>query len=502
VETAIGPSPAGLARPTRRLCHSHSAPGRMSDGEDSPLVRKSRERSDSDETDYGSLSLFGLVCVTFVTVAGGPYGIETAVGAAGPFPTIVALCVLTVTWQLPQALVTAELSTMFPSNAGYVGWVTHGLGPFWGCINAWNSMLSNLFDIPIYPVLVGSYAAQVLGVPRGGMVEVVIKVLALCVVVSLNLAGIEVVSLSSAAFATFVMAPFVAQLFMVDLEPSGWMQSSPAIEWAPFLAALLWSIQGFDSLGCVAGEVRNASRTYPTAVTVAAVLITINYLVPILVGTSVEPNYTLWGSDEDGKSVDLAVIGSRIAPWMGVWVLLSATVANLSEFSAIITTASRALQHTAELGMAPSFLRVAHRNKDTTPVVAILTQAAVAACLMWFDFSELVVFDTFFNNVSLLLEVVAFLVMKHSHPRVERPFEVPWGLFGAYLVSVPKTLVILYAMFTLTTSSESLVQLYWGLGVNLVFMGGAWVWIHWTHHGRDWHSRCVASTDKLLSIDD
>lgn len=71
----------------------------------------------------------------------GPFGIEVCVGAAGPLYTLIALIGLPFVWAVPQALMTAELSTMIPENGGYILWVRDAYGPFLGWINAWNCTL-------------------------------------------------------------------------------------------------------------------------------------------------------------------------------------------------------------------------------------------------------------------------------------------------------------------------------------------------------------------------
>ena len=35
-------------------------------------------------------------------------------------------------WSIPEALVCAELATMFPEDCGYVIWVTAAFGPYMG----------------------------------------------------------------------------------------------------------------------------------------------------------------------------------------------------------------------------------------------------------------------------------------------------------------------------------------------------------------------------------
>lgn len=66
---------------------------------------------------------------------------------------LVGSVVLAIMWSAPQALVSAELSTAFPSNGGYITWVVEGLGPVLGFINAANGLAAAVTNLPLYPVL-------------------------------------------------------------------------------------------------------------------------------------------------------------------------------------------------------------------------------------------------------------------------------------------------------------------------------------------------------------
>lgn len=57
---------------------------------------------------------------------------QDAVAAAGPLLVILGFTVFPLIWSVPEALITAELATAFPEDAGYVAWVTAAFGPFWG----------------------------------------------------------------------------------------------------------------------------------------------------------------------------------------------------------------------------------------------------------------------------------------------------------------------------------------------------------------------------------
>jgi hypothetical protein len=77
-----------------------------------------------------SVGVIQLACITFFTVAGGPYGFEDTVGAAGGQWTLVGLAVVPFLWSIPLALLTAELSAMIPEAGGHIIWVDKAFGRF------------------------------------------------------------------------------------------------------------------------------------------------------------------------------------------------------------------------------------------------------------------------------------------------------------------------------------------------------------------------------------
>ena len=66
------------------------------------------------------LGLAALSILIFYEVCGGPFGIEDIVRAGGPFYALVGFSLLLV-WAVPEALITAELSTAMPEASGSVG---------------------------------------------------------------------------------------------------------------------------------------------------------------------------------------------------------------------------------------------------------------------------------------------------------------------------------------------------------------------------------------------
>lgn len=378
--------------------------------------------------------------IAYFAVAAGPFGVEGAVRAAGPFPVLVAVVVLPFTWGLPQALMTAELSTMIDENGGYILWVRRGLGEFAGWVNAFNSIASNVCDLPTYPVLFCSYVEAFLasgfGVEMSNAHRWMVKGTALLAVFSANALGMRFVAMASVAMSLFVLAPFVLEPMSIEtFNLATWGQVAPTIDWSLFLSTILWNYQGWDSLGCVAGEVKDGGRSYPIAIVIAMLLITINYAFPVAAGILVEPDFSVW---QEGM---LETIAMRVGRWLGVWVGAAAVVATLGEFNVVMACSSRALWATADYKMLPRFLTY-EWHRFGTPIAAILFQTLTTAVLMSFSFEFLVVLDTFFNNTSLLLEFFAFLRLKYVEKNTERPFEVPFGNAGAWAITIPKILVL------------------------------------------------------------
>ena len=81
-----------------------------------------------------ALSVLGVAAISYFTVSGGPFGLEVAIGTAGPHWVIVSILTLVLIWSIPCALMTAELSSALPSRGGYIHWVDRGLGERFGTI--------------------------------------------------------------------------------------------------------------------------------------------------------------------------------------------------------------------------------------------------------------------------------------------------------------------------------------------------------------------------------
>lgn len=210
------------------------------------------------------LGLAALTVLIFYEVSGGPFGIEDIVRAGGPFFALTGFSLLLV-WAIPEALITAELSTAMPEASGSVAWVDAAFGPFWAFQKGWLSWLSGVSDNALYPILfldcLIALFANADGSPSfladngGHLFWRWAFVVAISIALTyLNYRGLDIVGKVAIAICLVSLIPFV--LFCVlgafKVDPSRWMLTPPGgfwgVDWRLLLNTFFWNINFWVSL--------------------------------------------------------------------------------------------------------------------------------------------------------------------------------------------------------------------------------------------------------------
>src|SRR5215469_10346280 len=104
------------------------------------------------------LRVFQLIAVIFLTVSGGPYGLEPLLTYAGNNGALLLLIITPILWDIPTIFTVLELNSMMPVEGGYYQWVKRALGVQWGFFEGWWTWLYTFCDLAIYPVYIVTYA--------------------------------------------------------------------------------------------------------------------------------------------------------------------------------------------------------------------------------------------------------------------------------------------------------------------------------------------------------
>ncbi|KAJ6327031.1 hypothetical protein OIU78_014004 [Salix suchowensis] len=377
---------------------------------------------------FKKVSVLHLIFLIFYEVSGGPFGMEDSVQAAGPLLALLGFLVFPLIWSVPEALITAEMGTMFPENGGYVVWVSTALGPYWGFQQGWMKWLSGVIDNALYPVLFLDYLKS--GIPglAGGLPRAAAALALTFLLTYMNYKGLVIVGRVAVLLGIFSILPFVVMglVAIPKLEPARWfVMNLHDVDWSLYLNTLFWNLNYWDSVSTLAGEVDNPKKNLPKALFYALILVVLSYFLPLLAGTGAIPlNRDLW---TDGYFSDIAKILGGV--WLRWWIQGAAAMSNMGMFVAEMSSDSFQLLGMAERGMLPEFF--AKRSRHGTPLIGIFIFCIWIKC-----------------------------------PVASRPYKIPVGTLGAILMCIPPTILICVVL-ALSTVKVMIVSLF-AVAVGLV----------------------------------
>lgn len=415
------------------------------------------------QDNHRKVSMLPLIFLIFYEVSGGPFGVEDSVNAAGPLLALVGFLVFPFIWSIPEALITAEMGTMFPENAGYVVWVSSALGPYWGFQQGWVKWLSGVIDNALYPVLLLDYLKSAIPALGGGWPRILAVLLITIALTYMNYRGITVVGWVAVLLGVSSLLPFVVMglISIPKLEPSRWLVtvSLHRVDWNLYLNTLFWNLNYWDSISTLGGEVKDPGRTLPRALFYALILVVSGYFFPLLIGTgAVKLDLEKW---TDGYFSDIAKMIGGV--WLRVWLQVASALSNMGMFVTEMSSDSFQLLGMAERGMLPVLF--AKRSRYGTPPLGIFFSASGVVLLSWLSFQEIVAAENFLYCFGMILEFLAFIRLRMKFPAANRPFKIPVGTVGAILLCLPPTALIclVLALSSLKIFIISLVAVFIGL---------------------------------------
>jgi amino acid transporter len=383
------------------------------------------------------IGLLSLVAAIYAMVAGGPFGLEEIVGGNGYRGAVLILCLTPVLWAVPTALMVSELASALPHTGGFYVWVRRALGPFWGFQECWLSFVGSIFDMALYPILFAAYLAHLIPALGKGTLPFLIGALMIAACVLMNLLGTGFVGAGSIVFVLFLLAPF-AVLTARGLALPHPAAIVPALTRTDALGGILiamWNYMGWDNASTIAGDVRDAPRTYARAMLLSVLVVVATYVAPIVAVAHARVPLSAW---ETGSWVNLA---ARFGgPHLAFFMTAAAVVAALTTFNALVLSLSRLPYAMARDGFLPhAFVRC---NRYGAPWLAIVVCAVFWTCAMGLGFERTVMLDVLLTGLSILLEFAALIALRRKEPDLPRPYRVPGGTLGLVLVTTPPAILI------------------------------------------------------------
>ena len=408
----------------------------------------------------GKLRPVHLAAVIFLTVSGGPYGLEELFGYVGNQGALLLLLVTPLLWDVPTILTVLELNSLMPTTGGYYQWVKRALGIRWAFFEGWWTWLYTFCDLAIYPVIFVTYASFF--IPEIAHYKVLVCLAIIWSSALLNILGILPVGRVSSVLSIFILIPFCFLFGMAFWHPGAPIHAPgfPPDFWHPVLSdhlrpsdlgagptsarsastgfsnlglglyVVMWNFIGWDNATTYAEEVQRPIRSYFISVCMAF-LITIGiYLLAALAVTRSGIAVDAIGIDNGGWPVLGVLLGGH---WLGILVASGGMASAIGLYSAVLLSVSRVPQVMAEDQLLPTFLCSLH-PRFRTPYVSILASSVIVSILILFTFSDLIIMDIILYGAGLSLEFIALVTLRRKEPAARRPFRIPLGRAGLILL--------------------------------------------------------------------
>jgi APA family basic amino acid/polyamine antiporter len=341
----------------------------------------------------------------------------------------------------------AELGASIPRSGGQYNFSRRAIGEYAGFIVGWSDWLSTCGTAAAVSIVIAEYSRDFFPVLTGH--EPLIAVSIICGFFLLQWRGIRwgsgtqllTSALKTAAFVILVAACFAlgshartassASASALPAMPSGW----------PFLIAIILSLQavvytidGWDGVVYVGGEVRNPGRDVPRAIFGSVFSVMGIYLLLNLAVLYVLPMNEIAGSD-----FALGAAAARIFGKYGDPVIRSIMIVSmLSSMNANQIFCTRTLHAMSCDGLF--FRRAARVNKGGTPVLALfLSTIAGVLFLLTGTFERVIDMLAFFFVANYTLSYASLFVLRKREPQMARPYRAwgyPWTTGIALVASV------------------------------------------------------------------
>ena len=398
-------------------------------------------------------TLLQLIGITYCMVAGGPYGLEDLVSAAGYRTAILLLIITPLFWSFPVTLMVSELSTAIPQDGGYYIWVRRAMGPFWGFQEAWLSLAASVFDMALYPTTFILYLSRIWPAAGSGTLSIWIGVGLIAACVTINLLGIRLVGVGSVAMTLALLLPFVVLVvlgFCLHGQVAAALPSASAVKisWIDGIYVVMWNYMGWDNASTIAGEVDRPQRTYPLAMLVSVLLVAITYVIPVAAAarSGIAPEHWDTGSWVDAGRIVGGWINSRAGQALAIAITAGGMISAFSMFNALILSYSRVPVAMADDGFLPRFMSLRTRRTGV-PWVAIISCAILWGIFIRLGFEQLLLLDATLYGLSLIIEFLALIALRIREPDLQRPYKLPCGIPGCILITLGPVLVMCLAFY-------------------------------------------------------
>lgn len=367
------------------------------------------------------------------------------------FAAIVAL--------IPVALIAAELAAAYPENGGMFRWVGEAFGPRWAFAAVYWQWQAWMLWLPTVLIFGSSAVAYVwwpqqldaaLAANKLYTIAMLLVVFWATTLFTFRGMGASVrLSTLGGLFGTIIPGGILIALAAVFVARGNHIEMPLNTGFFPdfgkpsnmvLAASIFLFYAGMETQAVHVRNLKNPSRDYPLSILLATILTVVIFVLGTLAVGVVIPH----------KDIDLAqslltayrqLWSSLGLPWLGNVMAAFVAFGVLGQVSVVVAGPSVGLLSVAKAGYLPPLLQ---RTNDHGMPVAILVLQGIIGTVLCLAFTVLPSVEATFQILSQLSNImflmmyvvmfVAALRLRHTQPDKLRPFRVPGGTYGIWIV--------------------------------------------------------------------
>lgn len=372
-------------------------------------------------------------------------------------PLIFFFIAAAITFLLPIALISAELTSYHPDKNGIYQWIKEAFGENVAFMGIWLQWINTATWYPsILSFIAGGIATLI--DPALATNKLFAVMIILTVFWGLTLLSVNNFSLS-ASFATLCtilgfLLPFcvmvaLALIWQLKGNPIqirvNWHSVIPHFsninDWIS-LTTIITAFLGMELATVNVKNMHNPKRNYPIGVLAASTIILLTMILGSLAIAFVIPQQQI-GLTTGIFQTFAYYLDAFHLKWLVIVMSVLVIFASIGEMINWIISPARGLQQAAQTGTLPTIL--AKNNKHGMPANVLILQAILVSvvCLAFTLFKSMNNIYWLLTDLSTELYVLMYVLMflaaislHYKHKHIEKPFKIPGGAFTKWLLCV------------------------------------------------------------------
>lgn len=399
------------------------------------------------------LSVFSLVMINVIAVD----SLRTLpISAKFGSTLIFYYLLLTVIFFIPVALVAAELATTWPKNGGIYVWVREAFGYGMGFLVIWLQWVYNLVWYPAILATIALIASYLIDpvAATSPLVTVSIVLIVFWLSTIGNFFGMEVSSLISTVCSLIgTIIPMIGVIGFgiwwvtmergipqISLSLDSIVPHINSIKDLALVTTIIFGLMGLEMSAVHAQEVRNPKKDYPLALTYSSIIIIVTLLLGSLSVALVVPNYELnivTGVVQAFNYFCIELNASWLLPTIAIAIIIGA----VGTIAAWIIGPTKGLLVAAQEDNLPKIF--AYTNNRGVPVAILILQGIIVSLLSLLyvllpsietAYLILTQLTAILALLMYLLMFIAAITLRYRKPDIDRPYKVPFGNIGIWVV--------------------------------------------------------------------